>query len=62
MLEAVRAGLATQVLVARGARATPGLRDVLEATEAAGVPVVEVERAELDALGSDHHGAAVRVS
>ncbi|MEX2202663.1 MAG: 23S rRNA (guanosine(2251)-2'-O)-methyltransferase RlmB [Actinomycetota bacterium] len=61
VLEAVRAGLASQVLVARGARATPGLRDVLEAAEAAGVPVVEAERAELDAMGPDHHGAAARV-
>jgi 23S rRNA (guanosine2251-2'-O)-methyltransferase len=61
VLEAVRAGLASQVLVARGARATPGLRDVLEAAEAAGVPVAEVERAELDATGPDHHGAAARV-
>lgn len=61
VLEAVRAGLASQILVARGARGTPGLREVLEAAEAAGVPVAEVERAELDATGPDHHGAAARV-
>lgn len=60
-MEAIRAGLASQVLVARGARTTPGLVDVLEAAEAAGVPVVEVERAELDAMGPEHHGAAARV-
>jgi 23S rRNA (guanosine2251-2'-O)-methyltransferase len=60
-MEAVRAGLANEVLVARGARATPGLRDVLEAAEAAGVPVTEVDRNELDAIGRDHQGAAARV-
>jgi 23S rRNA (guanosine2251-2'-O)-methyltransferase len=60
-MEAVRAGLASQVLVARSARATPGLRDVLEAADAAGVPVAEVERAELDEIGPDHHGAAAWV-
>jgi 23S rRNA (guanosine2251-2'-O)-methyltransferase len=61
VLEAVRAGLATRVLVARDARATPGLRELMEAAEAAGVPVAEVERAELDAIGPDHHGAAAWV-
>jgi 23S rRNA (guanosine2251-2'-O)-methyltransferase len=60
-LEAVRAGLAVEVLVARGARSTPGLRDVLEESRRSGVPVREVGRAELDALARDHHGVVARV-
>ena len=49
------------MLVARGARATPALRDVLEAAEEVRVPVREVEREELDALARDHHGVVARV-
>ncbi len=56
VLEAVRAGTAQDVLVGRGARSTPGLRDVLDACREAGVPVREVDRAELDRLASDHRG------
>jgi len=58
VLEAVRAGTAQDVLVGRGARSTPGLRDVLDACREAGVPVREVGRAELDRLASDHRGVA----
>jgi 23S rRNA (guanosine2251-2'-O)-methyltransferase len=60
-LEAIRAGRATTVLLARGARATPGLRELLDAAAARGVSVTEVERSELDALDPDHHGVAARV-
>lgn len=60
-LEAVRAGVATEVLVARGSRSTSGLRELLEASRRAGVAVRDVDRAELDALAADHHGAAARV-
>ena len=55
-LEAVRAGLARRVLIARGSRATPGLRELIEACGEADVDVREVDRAELDPLASDHHG------
>ena len=43
------------VLVGRGAF-DPGLRDVFDACREAGVPVREVDRAELDRLGSEHRG------
>jgi 23S rRNA (guanosine2251-2'-O)-methyltransferase len=56
VLEAVRAGTAQDVLVGRGARSTPGLRDVLDACREAGLPVREVDRAELDQLAPDHRG------
>jgi 23S rRNA (guanosine2251-2'-O)-methyltransferase len=56
VLEAVRAGAAREVLVARGARSTAGLRDVLEACREAGLPVREVDRSELDGLAADHRG------
>jgi len=56
VLEAVRAGAAREVLVARDARSTAGLRDVLEARREAGLPLREVDRSELDALAADHRG------
>jgi len=56
VLEAVRAGTAQEVLVARGARSTPGLRDVLDACREAGLSVREVDRSELDGLAADHRG------
>ncbi len=59
--EAIRAGLASEVLVARGAKATPALRDVLDSAERARVTVREVPGAELDALADDHHGVVARV-
>jgi 23S rRNA (guanosine2251-2'-O)-methyltransferase len=61
VLEAVRAGRTTTVLLARGARATPGLRELLDAATAGAISVIEVERSELDALDTDHHGVAARV-
>jgi 23S rRNA (guanosine2251-2'-O)-methyltransferase len=59
--EAVRAGMALEVLVAEGARAAGGLREALEAAERSGVPVRQVGRDELDALAPDHHGVVARV-
>ncbi len=59
--EAIRAGTATEVLVARGARRTQSLRDVLAQADAARVGVREVSRADLDALSSDHRGVVARV-
>jgi 23S rRNA (guanosine2251-2'-O)-methyltransferase len=60
-LEAIRARVATEVLIARGARSTPGLRDVLREADRAGTRVREVERRELDRLAPDHHGVVTRV-
>jgi 23S rRNA (guanosine2251-2'-O)-methyltransferase len=56
----VEAGVAVELLVARGARATPGLRDVLEAARNAGIDAREVQRAELDRLAGDHRGVVVK--
>ena len=61
VLEAVRARAAEEVLVALGAHATEGLRDVLAAAEETSVRVREVDRAELDRLATDHRGVVARV-
>jgi 23S rRNA (guanosine2251-2'-O)-methyltransferase len=62
-LEAVRSGRAREVLMARGARATQGLRSLLAEAAAAGVPVRIVEAADLDALGlPDPQGVAASVA
>jgi len=53
-------GVAEEVLLARGARETPGLRELLDAARTAGVPVREVGRAELDRLAPEHQGVVVR--
>ena len=61
VMEAVRAGGADEVLVARGTRRSPAMRDVVAAARAAHVPVREVERDELEALDGDHRGVAARL-
>jgi 23S rRNA (guanosine2251-2'-O)-methyltransferase len=61
VVEAVRAGVTSRVLVARGARSTEGMRDVLSAAEEAGVPVRETDRTELDRLAPDHRGVVATV-
>ncbi len=61
VVEAVRGGIASEVLVDRRARATPGMRDVLDAATQAGVGIREVDRSELDRLDPDHRGAVARV-
>jgi 23S rRNA (guanosine2251-2'-O)-methyltransferase len=60
-LEAVRSGRAVEVVVARGARATTALREVLAAAAEAGTRVREADRSELDRLAPDHHGVVARV-
>jgi 23S rRNA (guanosine2251-2'-O)-methyltransferase len=62
VLEAIRAGGATEVVVAREARRSQGLRDVLAAAERARVPVVEVPRSALDELAdpAEHRGVVAR--
>jgi 23S rRNA (guanosine2251-2'-O)-methyltransferase len=61
-LEAVRAGLAREVLVSRGSLASPGLRELMQASRDSGVPVREVSRADLDVLAADHHGVVAVLS
>jgi 23S rRNA (guanosine2251-2'-O)-methyltransferase len=61
VLEAVRAGLTNQVLVARGARSSSALRDVVDAAVSAGVAVRDASPEELDAVAEDHRGVAARV-
>ena len=62
-LEAVRTGRAIEVLVAEGARSTPGLREVVEAAGSRGVAVTTspAERIEALAEGALHQGVAARV-
>jgi 23S rRNA (guanosine2251-2'-O)-methyltransferase len=60
VVEALRAGRVSEVLVAVGARDTQGLRAVREAARAAKVPVRATERRELDRLADDHRGVVAR--
>jgi 23S rRNA (guanosine2251-2'-O)-methyltransferase len=60
--EAIRAGLAKEVLVAEGTTPTEGFREVVEAAAAAQVPLRTAPRAELDALAPDHRGVLAWVT
>src|SRR6266511_2739522 len=60
-LEAVRAGRAREILVARGSRSTPALQDLLDAATERRIPVRDASRRELDALDRDHHGVVALV-
>ena len=59
--EAIRAGLAHEVLISPTARATPGMRDLLAEAERAGVRLRETEVDLLDTLTPDSQGVAARV-
>jgi 23S rRNA (guanosine2251-2'-O)-methyltransferase len=59
--EALRAGLATEVLVARSSRRTQGLQAVLDAAAERGLPVRTVSRDTLDAISDDHQGVVARL-
>ena len=61
MAEAVRAGLAEEVLVAAETRRSPGLQVVAGAAAAAGVPVRDVARGDLDAMAPEHQDVVARV-
>jgi 23S rRNA (guanosine2251-2'-O)-methyltransferase len=61
VLEAVRAGSALEVLLARDARHGPALTDVLDAARAQHVRTREVERGDLDRLAPDHRGVVARL-
>ena len=62
-LEAIRAGSASELLLARGTRTTPGLRELEAEAKRAGTPVrrVPVEQVEELAGGVRHQGVAARV-
>jgi 23S rRNA (guanosine2251-2'-O)-methyltransferase len=58
-LEAVRSGRATEVLVAERSRGTEGLRELLEGSRRAGIPVRRVsEQAIAGLVGDEHQGVA----
>lgn len=61
MTEAIRAGNAIEVLVAMGAKQTPGMREVIKAARVGDVAIREVPRRELDALDRDHGGVVARL-
>ena len=61
VLEAVRAGSAQEVLVASGARRSPGMRDVIDAAKSEHVRMTEVDRRTLDDLAPDHRGVVARL-
>lgn len=60
VVEALRAGRVSEVLIAVGARDTQGLRAVRDAARAAEVPVRSTDRRELDRLADDHRGVVAR--
>ena len=60
VIEAIRAGAASEVLVARGSLRNAGLREVLATASGANVPVRERDRTELDAMAAAHRGVVAR--
>lgn len=62
-LEAVRSGTAVEIMLARGARSTPGLREVLAAARSAGVPVrsVTADRVASLSAGARDQGVAALI-
>lgn len=58
--EAIKAGAASEVFVARGSRQNAAMRELLATAERARVPVRERARSELDALAADHRGVVAR--
>ena len=61
VVEAIRAGHLSDVLVASGDRETQGMRAVAEAVSAAGLSMHETDRTELDRLATDHQGVVARL-
>lgn len=64
VLEAVRAGATSEVLVAGASRPTEPLRELRDAAARAGVPVTAVDGERIQALarGAHHQGVAARVT
>ena len=62
-LEAVRSGAAVELMIARGARRTAGLRELLDAARRAGVPVRRTSSEEVAGLagGARDQGVAVSI-
>jgi 23S rRNA (guanosine2251-2'-O)-methyltransferase len=62
-LEAVRAGVAQEILVAGDVRSTPGLREVAEAAGRAGIPVRTEPSETIERLAGEtrHQGVVARV-
>jgi 23S rRNA (guanosine2251-2'-O)-methyltransferase len=56
VVEALRAGDVTAVLVARGSHPTQGYQAMVDAAASAGVEIRETDRRELDRLAEDHRG------
>lgn len=61
VLEAIRAGEASEILIAKGSRQSPGMRDVLDAARSGHVRTREVDRSALDALADDHRGVVAKI-
>jgi len=62
-MEAIRAGQARRVLLARGSHRTEGLRGVMDAAAEAGLRPEQVDRDAIDRLGvRDHQGVAALVA
>jgi 23S rRNA (guanosine2251-2'-O)-methyltransferase len=61
VVEAIRAGRVSDLLVAPGVRETQGLRAVVDAAAAAGIDMHEADRTELDRLATDHQGVVARM-
>lgn len=61
VVEAIRAGRVSEVLVAPGVRETQGSRAVADAVAAAGIEMHETDRTELDRLARDHQGVVARL-
>ena len=59
--EAVRAGRATEILVVSSPKVTQGMRSLLDAAKASGIPIRVQPRARLDALATDHQGVVARL-
>ena len=59
--EAIRSGVAREVLIVSSPKATQGMRAMLDAAHEAGVPVTPSPRATLDAMAGDHQGVVARV-
>jgi 23S rRNA (guanosine2251-2'-O)-methyltransferase len=62
VLEAIRAGRASDIRIADSARATPGLKDVFDAAAQQGAQVREVSRQELDSLAADNRGVVAYIT
>jgi len=59
--EALRAGIASEVLIGSAAKRTQGLRAVLDAAADRGLPVRTVPRETLDALADEHQDVVARL-